>query len=194
MCVVTRETKPEEALIRFVLSPDNRVVADLKRQLPGRGVWVSCSRATLKKAIEKKMFARGFKAAVQVPDGFDEQVSHLLRQAALGTLGLGRRAGVVVSGYAKVEAALRSGDAKMLFGAEDGAEDGRRKLAALAEKLGLGTGDRRVYTCFTSAELCLALGAENVIHVAVTDERHAEAIGARCNRLMRFEAADEKSR
>lgn len=35
-CIVTREQKPPEGMIRFVVSPDNRVVPDLAGKLPGR--------------------------------------------------------------------------------------------------------------------------------------------------------------
>lgn len=39
MCIVTRESGSPEELIRFVAAPDGTVVADLKRELPGRGCW-----------------------------------------------------------------------------------------------------------------------------------------------------------
>jgi len=35
-CVVSRKPAAETELIRFVLDPEGRVVADLKRRLPGR--------------------------------------------------------------------------------------------------------------------------------------------------------------
>ena len=44
MCAVTREVRPIDELIRFVVSPTGEVVPDLKRKLPGRGLWVSASR------------------------------------------------------------------------------------------------------------------------------------------------------
>ena len=37
--------KPVDELIRFVVGPDG-VVPDLKRKLPGRGLWVTAERAT----------------------------------------------------------------------------------------------------------------------------------------------------
>ena len=44
MCAVSREVRPIDELIRFVVSPAGRGGADLKRKLPGRGLWVSASR------------------------------------------------------------------------------------------------------------------------------------------------------
>ena len=45
MCAVSREQRPVDELIRFVLSPQGEVVPDLKRKLPGRGLWITASRA-----------------------------------------------------------------------------------------------------------------------------------------------------
>ena len=38
-CVVTRTVKAPDDLIRFVAGPDGMLVPDLRRKLPGRGVW-----------------------------------------------------------------------------------------------------------------------------------------------------------
>ena len=50
MCAVTREVRPIGELIRFVVSPQGEVIPDLKRKLPGRGLWVSASRQTVAEA------------------------------------------------------------------------------------------------------------------------------------------------
>ena len=42
-CIVTRAKLPPDELLRFVLAPDGQVVPDLKRKLPGRGVWVQAT-------------------------------------------------------------------------------------------------------------------------------------------------------
>ena len=42
LCAATRSVKPVDDMIRFVVGPDG-VVPDLKRKLPGRGVWVTAS-------------------------------------------------------------------------------------------------------------------------------------------------------
>ena len=43
--LVSGEVMPEARLIRFVASPDGKVVPDLPRSLPGRGMWVAATRA-----------------------------------------------------------------------------------------------------------------------------------------------------
>ena len=67
MCIVTRESGSPDELIRFVAAPDGTVVADLKRQLPGRGCWVKIDRALVDKAVAKKLFARALKTDVKGP-------------------------------------------------------------------------------------------------------------------------------
>ncbi len=48
---------PADALIRFVVAPDGTVVPDLRRRLPGRGVWVTATAAKVAEA-EKQPPAR----------------------------------------------------------------------------------------------------------------------------------------
>ena len=60
-CVVTRTVKPVDELIRFVVGPDG-VVPDLKRKLPGRGLWVAADRKSVDAAGTKNLFSRAAKA------------------------------------------------------------------------------------------------------------------------------------
>jgi predicted RNA-binding protein YlxR (DUF448 family) len=165
--LVSREVRPTEELVRFVLGPDDAVVPDLKRVLPGRGVWVTATRDAVAEAERKRLFARGFKAQVSVDPGLAERVDALLETAALGALGLARKAGALVTGFAKVEAAIGSGEAVALVDATDAAEDGTRKLrSAVVRRFGTPDG-LPVVRLFSSAQMGLALGLTNVIHAAV---------------------------
>ena len=83
LCAVTRSVKPVDALIRFVVGPDGAVLPDLKRKLPGRGLWISADRATLKEAVARKAFPRGFKREVRVAPDLADQTDRLLARAAL---------------------------------------------------------------------------------------------------------------
>src|SRR5436309_111199 len=67
-CIVTRAVKPVDELIRFVVAPDGAVVADLKRRLPGRGVWVTAQRETVSEAVKRKAFGRA-RCARDRPEG-----------------------------------------------------------------------------------------------------------------------------
>ena len=53
-CIATRETRGVEGMIRFVAAPDGMVTPDLKRKLPGRGVWVTATQEAVTEAVRKK--------------------------------------------------------------------------------------------------------------------------------------------
>ena len=90
-----------------MVGPDGAVVPDLKRKLPGRGVWVTATPATLSATRStRKVFARGFKRDVRVAPDLVEQTERLLERAALDALAIAGKAGRVATGFAKVEAAL----------------------------------------------------------------------------------------
>ncbi|WP_245566164.1 RNA-binding protein [Stappia stellulata] len=189
-CALTREVRPVSQLIRFVAGPDGTVVADLRRRLPGRGVWITATRACVAEAQKKKAFARGFKdASVRVEGDLAAEVDALLERAALNAVSLARKAGEVVSGFSKVEAALRGGDAVIgLIQASDGGDDGTGKLAAIARARFADAGGCRIVRTFESTQLDLALGRSNVIHAALLAGRAAKNALDRIEDLERFRA------
>src|SRR3954468_3145080 len=73
-CAVTRVVKPADELIRFVVGPDG-VVPDLKRKLPGRGLWITGEKAALKDAVTRNVFARGFKRELRVTPSWLNRLS-----------------------------------------------------------------------------------------------------------------------
>ncbi|MCW5697058.1 MAG: RNA-binding protein [Bauldia sp.] len=164
-CIVTRASLPVGELIRFVLDPEGRVVPDMRHRLPGRGVWVTASAAAVDEAERKKLFARGFKEAAIVEPGLSGRVAEQLRAAALAALSLSRKAGELVLGFAKVEDAIRTGQATALIHASDAAADGVRKLDALFARL--AGHDRPSIRAFGAEEMGLALGRSHVIHAAL---------------------------
>jgi uncharacterized protein len=169
-CAVERTRGQEDDLLRFVLDPENRVVADLKRKLPGRGVWVAATRDAVTKAVQQKVFARGFRQAVLVDEHLAEAVELLLRRAALQDLALANKAGCITMGFVKVEQALKGRKPVILLHASDAAEDGRNKLARLALARSSGDeGAKAPIMCFTSDEVSAALGRANVMHAAIMD-------------------------
>src|SRR5882724_87916 len=104
LCIATREVRPVGELIRFVAGPDGAVVPDLKRRLPGRGVWVTARRRVLEEAVRRRVFGRGLKGCVMAPANLPEVLDGLLEQSALDALSMTHKAGLVVLGFAKVEA------------------------------------------------------------------------------------------
>jgi len=179
-CIVSRESKDEADLIRFVCSPDHRVVPDLRRKLPGRGVWVSLSRDAVAEACRRKLFARALRVACSAQPDLPEQIESLLEREALSLLSLANKAGLVVQGFGKVEGAVAADRVRLLLAASDGAPDGRRKLA---DRLKASPAQDEVVECFNSEQLGLALGRVNVIHAAVAAGPLAEKLAAAVRRL-----------
>lgn len=167
-CIVTRQPAGPDGLIRFVAGPDGAVVPDLKRNLPGRGCWVTADREHVDKAAKKGLFARALKSGVTVPADLGGMVDGLLARSALGALGLARKAGALALGAAKVEATVRNGSALLVLHAAEASEDGIRKIAqARRATAHLGGPEIRAYKLFSEPEMGLALGGTNVIHAAV---------------------------
>jgi predicted RNA-binding protein YlxR (DUF448 family) len=105
-CVVTRAKLAPDELLRFVLSPEGIATPDLRRKLPGRGVWVQTSRDALAEALRRKAFTRGFKAPVNAPADLPELVEALLLKDALQSLAMANKAGQAFAGAFKVEAEI----------------------------------------------------------------------------------------
>lgn len=182
-CIVTGEVLPEDKLIRFVAGPEGVVVPDLARKLPGRGLWVEAQRGVVEQAVRKNAFARAAKAQVRAPADLAGQVESLLITRLLNGLGLARRAGELTWGYDRVSAAISAGRAAWMIEAADGASDGRRKLLQIAARQ---PGPPRLFGVFSTAELGLALGLENVIHLAFLAGRGAERWTLDVERLSGF--------
>jgi len=191
-CILTREALSPDELIRFVLSPAGAVVADIRRILPGRGVWVAANRSKVAEAVKRRAFARAFKKPVEVAADLADDVGKLLRKDALQALSLANKAGAVTTGFEKVRSALIAGKVRALVEGRDASPDIRRKLAFLLEQ-GVSNRAPTIIDEFASNELNLALGRSHVIHVAVLEAPIAGLVLARSLRLRRFEFIDKQS-
>jgi predicted RNA-binding protein YlxR (DUF448 family) len=194
MCVVTREVRPIDELIRFVVSPQGEVIPDLKRKLPGRGLWVSASRQAVAEAVRRNQFSKGFKRDVRVSPALAADTESLLVRGAIEALAMAAKAAQVVSGFSKVEGALEQGQAQALVHASDGAADGIRKLDAAARQNNANNQESRefpIVTALTSAQLDLALGRSNVIHAALLAGPASKTFLSRSHTLVRYRMADD---
>ncbi|MFM2442831.1 MAG: hypothetical protein RJB09_17 [Pseudomonadota bacterium] len=188
-CVVTRAKLAPDELLRFVLSPDGIVTPDLRRKLPGRGVWVETSRDALAEAIRRKAFARGFKTPANAPADLPDLVEALLVKDILQSLAMANKAGLVFAGAFKVEAEIAEKAPAALIEASDGSRDGARKIAnALMRHWPQEAAQTPRIEFFDSSQLDLALGRANVIHAALRKGAASEAFLARCRRLARYRA------
>ena len=161
------EALPKAALLRFVVSPDGLLVADLEGCLPGRGMWVR--PILLQEAIGRNLFNRDHGGEVRVPDGFLDSLERLIRARAMNFLGLARRSGQAVTGFEQVRDVLSKGFGGSVVAAKDGAPGGRRKIRRAAARV-------PVVEVFDGTELSVAMGKENVVHVLVTPGKFAQQI------------------
>jgi uncharacterized protein len=184
-CAVTGAVRPVEELMRFVIAPDGTAVPDLKRRLPGRGIWITATRQALRVAMARKTFARGFKREVRVASDLVETTERLIERAALDALAMCHKAGRVAIGFANVEKALARAPIVAVLNAAEAAADGVRKLTAAVRRRA-DIAEIAVFDAFTSAQLDLALGRSNVVHAALLAGPESATFLARSARLERF--------
>lgn len=196
-CILTRRKAVKEELIRLALSPDGEAAPDVRARAPGRGAWIGVTRAELDAAIGKgKLKAalqRAFKTnEVRVPANLGERIEHALRKAALDRLGMEVRAGNLVNGADRVEAAARAGKVYLLVHALDASEDGRRRMDQAWRVGGGGPNHLSKGVIFPEGRtiLSLALGRENVVHVALTDLAAASRVSHALARWRAFTDPD----
>jgi len=159
-CIVTGDRLARDALIRFVIGPDDRVFPDLGGTLPGRGIWLSARRDVVNTAGEKNFFARAAKRKVTVPPGLADVLEAQIARRCMDTIGLARRAGQAILGFEKAAASLRTGKGGVLIAARDAGADGQAKLRALAPEMPR-------FTLLDAAELGAAVGRDHLVHAVV---------------------------
>jgi len=192
-CILSRRTAPKEELIRLALSPDAVVAPDVRARAPGRGAWIGVGRAELDQANAKGKLRgalqRAFKTnAVSVPADLGERTEAALRQYTLDRLGMEARSGNLINGADRIENAARSGKVALLIHAADASEDGRRRLD---QAWRVGGGDPRgVIFPLPRTILSMALGRENVVHVALTDPAAASRVSHALGRWRAFTGPD----
>ena len=188
-CILSRRTGTREELIRRALGPDGEVAPDVRARAPRRGAWIGVGRRALDEANAKGKLkgalARAFKTnEVQVPADLGERIETALRQQALDRLGLEARGGTLINGAERIEQAARAGNVYLLIHAADAGDDGNR---ALDQAWRVGGGEARGLV-FPEPRtiLSMALGRENVVHVALTDPAAARRVRHAIDRWQAF--------
>lgn len=182
-CILSGEHGARADLIRLAVSPDGEVLPDVRARAPGRGAWIGVDRSTLEQAQAKGRLkgalARAFKGRpLTVPDDLADRIEAELRRAALDRLGLEARAGTLLTGSDRIEEAARRGRVHLLLHAADAGADGSRKLDQ-ALRVGTdseGSGRKGLALSLPRTILGVALGRENVVHIALTDRAAARRV------------------
>ena len=182
-CILTGAHDARDTLIRLAISPDGDLLPDVRAKAPGRGAWIGVDRRTLETAQAKGKLkgalARSFKGKpLAVPDDLGQRIETALERAFLDRLGLESRSGALVLGSDRIEEAARKGRVHLLMHAADAGADGSRKLDQ-ALRVGRdeeGSGLRGVALPVSRTILAMALGRENVVHIALVDRAAAQRV------------------
>lgn len=193
-CIVTRAELPPSELIRFVPAPDGTVTPDLARKLPGRGVWVTGNAQCIAQAVVKKAFAKSLKRQVKIPDDLVAQIERLMVGRMIEALSLANKAGLLVTGFSKLDSELGKGNVIVMLHAREAAEDGCHKLdrkwRAVAADLGR---EPRIVKDLTIAQLDLATGRENVVHAGLSAGGATTRFSIEAERLGRYRSNNSSS-
>ena len=192
-CILTGQHDERSNLIRLALSPDGDVLPDVLARAPGRGAWIGVTGAELEVAITKGKLkgalARAFKGTpLNIPADLGARIEAALRRALTERLGIELRSGMIVLGTEKIAAAARAGVVTFLGHASDAGGDGSGKLAQ-AWRVGQdaeGSGRKGTILPLDRAALSVALGRDNVVHLALTDAAAAARVTGLLGRLMHF--------
>lgn len=200
-CILTGDNGARDALVRLAISPEGLVLPDVFARAPGRGAWLAVTRDELQAAMAggkhggkhggklKGALARAYKGApLTVPEDLPQRIEDALRKALLDRLGLEMRAGHLVLGSDRIAEHARGGALELLLHAADASEDGSRKLDQ-AWRVGReleGTGERGIRLPLDRGALSVALGRDNVVHLALADSASAERVAAPLQRLLTF--------
>ena len=183
-CIVTRESLPKEAMLRFVLGPDRALVPDLAGRMPGRGMWLSARGDVLERALNRGAFMKAARGPVHPIPDLRQAIVDGLRRRLRDQVGLARRAGQAVVGFQQAREWLQAGRAAVLVEASDGSESERSRL--------VGGHGVPVVPVLDAAELGALFGRDHAVHVAVAPGRLAEGIlteAARLSGLLSHEPA-----
>jgi len=164
-------------MIRFVVAPDRRIVPDLAARLPGRGIWLSARSDVLETARTRGAFAKAARGPVTVPPDLTSGLKAALARRIGDTIGLARRAGQAVAGFARAREWLAAGRAALVIEASDGSPEERARF------LGLWADKVAVVAPLDGSSLGAVFGRDHVVHVAVAPGRLAEALRIEAGRL-----------
>jgi hypothetical protein len=191
--VLTGRPSARDDLVRLALSPDGLVLPDALAKAPGRGAWIGVSKGELEAAIAngklKGALARAFKTGeLTIPEDLPARVEAALTRAVLDRLGLELRSGRLILGSDRIANEARLGAVAALYHADDAREDGCRKLDQ-AWRVGMdeeGSGRAGERLPLDREALSVALGRENVVHLALADGKAAQRVALPLGRLQTF--------
>lgn len=193
-CILSGRKAARDEFIRLAISPDGLVLPDVHARAPGRGAWIGVSRDALEIAITKGKLkgglARAYKgASLTIPQDLVNRIESALTRALTDRLGLELKSGKLLMGSDRIAQNAREGRVTWLAHAADASEDGSRKLdqAWRVGREAEGSGLRGTRLPLDRDTLSVALGRDNVVHLALNDRGAAERVESQLHRFLHFQ-------
>ena len=197
-CILSGRIDARDHLVRLAIAPEGAdgqclVLPDALARAPGRGAWIGVSRAEFETALAKGKLkgalARAFKGmSLAIPADLPQRIEAALLRAFTERLGLELRAGRLLLGSDRIAENARAGRVAWLAHAADAGIDGNRKLdqALRVGREQEGSGLAGTILPLDRAALSVALGRDNVVHLALTDRGAAQRLAAPLGRLLQY--------
>ena len=162
-----------EAMLRFALCREGAVAPDIRRRLPGRGVWTRLSFETVSRAARRQAFSRAFRAKAEAPIRSPRRSTRCSRATRCSRCRWRTRPAWSSPARSRSTRRSKRAASRRSIQASDGAADGAAKRSRAPERANSAPEAEAVarINMFSSRQLDLALGRANVIHAALNMAR-----------------------
>lgn len=157
-CLFRQKKRPIAELIHCVVSPEKRLLPDLKEVFKDEGAWITCSKQVVEEAIDNGAFKKSL-GPIKIEDNFASQIERLLKEECLATLKFANKSGNLVYGFEKVSALLKQDQKSAFICANEGKGDSKERLLYLAKVA--------FVDLFSHNELALVLGRSDIVYIAM---------------------------
>ena len=175
-CLVTRQNIDESDLIRFVIDPENNLVADIDQVLPGTGYWVQANREAVSKAIENKVFNETINKKIRIDSNLIQSIENRIRNNIIQQISLSRKAGKAIFGFEKIKSVSPTHLIQLIIQATDGSIKEKTRLQNKCRP-------QIIDTCLNGSELGKPFGRDRVVHCAILKSTFVQKIIFNANRL-----------
>ena len=177
-CALSGEILDREKLIKFVISPDNDLIADIFDKIDVSGIFIKAEKKSVKKAIEEGLFAKLFNKDIKISNDIVEQIEKGLKTQISGMISLANKSGNLIRGFDKIKMAVKKNKIEFMISAKDGSKAGKDKIK---------TNEIKQFEIFIIDELNRILAKENVVHIALVKSKIATNLRKLIEKLDFFE-------
>lgn len=172
-CVACGRKDDKDNFLRYALSPDDKLICDVRKKIQSRGVYVCADKSCITKALKKRCFSRFLRKqsiepsfellAGDTANGYEAYVYSIMNMAL--------KSGKLVCGHTSVFHMSEKGTAKLLLLASDAGGSIESKVKHLSEKKGIS-----LITIGSKQEIADKLSIEQKSVMAVCANSFADSI------------------